>query len=254
MEPSTDAVGRLAELIAGSRRTIALTGAGMSTESGLPDYRGATGLWRNRRFEELASVRMWATHPVEFWVFYHERIRAIGAARPNPGHLALAELERRGALDLVITQNVDGLHQAAGSRAVHEAHGTLAEVECLACRWRGPSAVAHDQLDAGAEVPVCPACGDVLKPAVVLFGELLSSAFATVASEVERCDVLLVLGTSLQVPPVAYLPGDALGAGATLAIVNDGPTAFDARATVRIAGRTGEILPELLARLPHGGS
>jgi NAD-dependent deacetylase len=246
MEPSGVALEQLASLLADARSTIALTGAGMSTESGLPDYRGTTGLWRNQRFEQLASLPMWQAYPEEFWAFYAERLRTLATAEPNPGHLALAELERRGLVHLVVTQNVDGLHQAAGSRAVFEAHGTLAEVECLTCGWRGPAANAHAQLDAGAETPTCPGCEAILKPAVVLFGEVLPQGFLEVPGKVEACDLLLCCGTSLGVPPVALLPSHALRAGADLAIVNLGPTACDAVATLRIEGRTGDVLPALL--------
>jgi NAD-dependent deacetylase len=249
MDARSDGLGRLTELLARSSRTVALTGAGMSTESGLPDYRGLDGLWRNRRFEELASLPMWRAHPAEFWAFYAERLRALDDAAPNPGHRALAALEHDGLVSLVVTQNVDGLHQAAGSRAVHEAHGSLREVECLTCGWRGPAAVAHEQLDRGAPAPLCPTCEAILKPAVVLFGELLSPAFLDVAEEVERCDLLLCCGTSLQVPPVALLPSRALRAGAALAIVNVGPTSCDEVADVRLEGLTGEVLPTLVARI-----
>ena len=249
MEPYGVALEELASLIARSRSTIALTGAGMSTESGLPDYRGTTGLWRNRRFEQLASLPMWQAHPVEFWAFYAERLRTLSTAEPNAGHLALAELERRGLVQLVVTQNVDGLHQAAGSRAVFEAHGTLREVECLACGWRGPAATAHAQLDAGAPTPRCVECDAILKPAVVLFGEMLPAGFLAVPGRVESCDLLLCCGSSLGVPPVALLPSHALRAGAAVAIVNLGPTSCDAVATLRIEGRTGEALPALLALL-----
>jgi NAD-dependent deacetylase len=250
MERSPAGLEELASLITASRSTVALTGAGMSTESGLPDYRGTTGLWRNRRFEELASLPMWRSHPEELWAFYAERLRRLAAAEPNAGHLALAELERRGLVQLVVTQNVDGLHQAAGSRAVFEAHGTLTEVECLACRWRGPAATADAQLDAGVPAPRCPVCDAILKPAVVLFGEMLPPGFLAVPGLVEACDLLLCCGTSLAVPPVALLPGHAAGAGAALAIVNVGPTECDELATVRIDGRTGVVLPALLDLLP----
>src|SRR5581483_122163 len=130
---------RLAELLGRGARTLVLTGAGVSTESGLPDYRGANGLWRNRRFEELASIEAWRAEPEEFWSFYRERLAALRSAEPNAGHLAIAELERRGLVHRVITQNVDGLHRRAGSAAPLEVHGTLAELECLGCGWRGPS-------------------------------------------------------------------------------------------------------------------
>lgn len=244
---------RLAALLERSRSTVALTGAGMSTESGLPDYRGDSGLWRNRRFEELASLSMWRARPGEFWAFYRERLASLRTAAPNPGHHALVELERRGLLSLVVTQNVDGLHRAAGSRALVEAHGTLADVECLACGWRGAAEVAEGQLAAGIDAPCCPDCGEVLKPAVVLFGELLPVGFSRAAAAVEECELLLCLGSSLQVTPVAELPYRARARGAAVAIVNVGPTACDELAEVRIEGRTGEVLPALLGRLTGHG-
>ena len=245
----SDALDELARLAEASGRTVVLTGAGLSTESGLPDYRGPDGLWRNRRFEELASLSTWRERPAELWAFYGERLRALAAAAPNPGHVALAELERLAYVQLLVTQNVDGLHRAAGSRRVVEAHGSLAEVECLACGWRGPSEEAHAQLDAGRAVPLCQQCDEPLKPAVVLFGERLAADFHLVVRDVEECDLLLCCGTSLQVPPVALLPSHALRGGAELAVVNLGPTSCDEAARVRVEGRTGEVLPALLARL-----
>lgn len=245
----SDELERLVGLLAGSRRVVVLTGAGVSTESGLPDYRGASGLWRNRRFEELASLPLWRAAPEEFWAFYRERLAALHGASPNPGHLALAELEHRGLVELVITQNVDGLHRAAGSEKVCEVHGTLADVECLACGWRGPAALAEEQLAAGTPVPRCPSCAAVLKPAVVLFGELLPSDYGRAVSAVADCDLLLCCGSSLQVHPVATLPARARAAGARVAVVNVGPTGCDELADVRVEGRTGEVLPAVLSLL-----
>ena len=239
----------LAGLLGAARHALVLTGAGVSTESGLPDYRGSGGLWANRHFEELAHIDMWRREPEEFWRFYGERLSGISEAQPNAGHLAIAELERRGLVHRVLTQNVDGLHRAAGSREPLELHGTLSEVECLACGFRGSKAIAEAQLAAGAPVPLCPACGANLKPAVVLFGELLPPALGEAISELSRCDLLICCGSSLQVYPVAAFPEHVRGNGGEIAVVNLGPTAADRLARVRLELRTGEALPSLVRLL-----
>ena len=238
----------LAEMLGEARHALVLTGAGVSTESGLPDYRSSGGLWANRRFEELAHIDMWRREPEEFWRFYAERLAGISGARPNAGHLAIAELERAGFVQRVLTQNVDGLHRAAGSREPLELHGTLSEVECPACGFRGSKAIAEAQLAAGAPVPLCPACDANLKPAVVLFGELLPPALGVAHSELDRCDLLICCGSSLQVHPVAFFPERVLANGGEIAVVNVGPTGADGVARVRLPLRTGEALPAL-ARL-----
>ena len=239
----------LAAMLARAQHALVLTGAGMSTESGLPDYRGAGGLWRNRAFEELAHIETWRREPEAFWRFYAERLSALRAARPNDGHLALAELERRGLVRRVLTQNVDGLHRAAGSIRPLELHGTLAEVECLGCGFRGPAAVAERQLAAGDAVPACPGCGENLKPAVVLFGEPLPPALGEAYGELAACDLLVCLGSSLQVDPVAGFPARVRAAGGEVAVVNIGPSGADGLASARVELPTGEALPALLSVL-----
>ena len=239
----------LAELLVAARHALVLTGAGVSTESGLPDYRSAGGLWQTRRFEELASIEMWRREPEEFWRFYAERLASLSEAEPNAGHLAIAELERLGFVRRVLTQNVDGLHRAAGSREPLELHGTLAEVECLACGFRGAKEVAEDQLGAGVAVPTCPMCAANLKPAVVLFGELLPPALSRAHADLMVCDLLICCGSSLQVHPVAGFPAFVAGQGGTIAVVNLGPTSADHTATVRLSLRTGEALPAIVERL-----
>jgi NAD-dependent deacetylase len=239
----------LAELLREARHALVLTGAGVSTESGLPDYRGVGGLWRNRRFEELASIERWRREPEEFWQFYAERLAGLSEAKPNAGHVAIAELERLGVVRCVLTQNVDGLHRAAGSRDVLELHGTLAEVECLSCGFRGASEIAEAQLSANVPVPECPACGANLKPAVVLFGELLPPVLDRAHAALAECDLLICCGSSLQVYPVAGFPGGVRERGGTIAIVNLGPTGADRTATVRLELRSGEALPALVERL-----
>jgi NAD-dependent deacetylase len=246
-------IERLTALLRGARHALVLTGAGVSTESGLPDYRGSDGLWRNRRFEELAHIETWRREPEAFWTFYRERIDVLAQARPNDGHRAIAELERRGFVARVLTQNVDGLHRAAGSDPL-ELHGTLAEVECLACGFRGPTTLAATQLADGASVPRCPSCKAPLKPAVTLFGELLPPALAEAERELAGCDLLLCCGSTLQVYPVADIPFDVHRRGGSVAIVNLGPTGADHLAEVRIDARTGAALPELVASLDEAGA
>jgi len=241
-------IERLAELLRTAHHALVLTGAGVSTESGLPDYRGSDGMWRNRRFEELAHIDTWRREPEAFWSFYRDRIDVLAKAQPNAGHHAIAELEQRGHVAKVLTQNVDGLHRAAGSDPL-ELHGTLAEVECLACGFRAPTEVATEQLAAGATVPRCPTCDASLKPAVTLFGELLPPAIGQAERELAGCDVLLCCGSTLQVYPVADLPYDVRRRNGKVAIVNLGPTGADHLAEIRIDARTGDALPALAAQL-----
>jgi len=242
-----DELTTLADLISRSERVAVLTGAGMSTESGLPDYRGQDGLWKNRRFGALADIETFHLEPVEFWEFYRQRLSLLDDARPNPGHFALAALERAGLIERVITQNVDGLHSAAGSQEVLEVHGSLRESVCPACRSSYPRVEAEKRADAATDgVPLCD-CGWVLKPNVVLFGEMLPEAMNEAEALVYQCDLLLCCGSSLAVWPVAKLPEVAKkrrSAGA-VAIVNRGPTEADDLADVRIEGATGEVLPRL---------
>ena len=214
--------------LAKARGAIAFTGAGISTESGLPDYRSSNGLWQNKRFEELAHVDAFEREPAAFWRFYGERLTALRGAAPNPAHLALARLEQEGLLRGLITQNVDGLHHAAGSQVVVELHGSLREGECLACSARPPMAEAEARLTASPDgVPRCD-CGSPLKPAVVLFGEMLPSRAITTAVDLPRdADHMLYLGSSLRVSPASGMPAILLENGGRVAIVNRGETDFD---------------------------
>ncbi len=239
-------VAELAALMAHHGPALVLSGAGMSTASGLPDYRGPSGLWRNRRFEELASINMWRNHPDEFWEFYRMRLDQLRSARPNPGHDVLARLEQAGHVSCIITQNVDGLHARAGSTTL-EVHGSLAHAICLTCGHRLPMDEALQR--AGDElVPFC-ACGSVLKPDVVLFGEMLPPAFEESIAMVQRCSSLLVLGTSLQVEPVASIVRLAASCGARVAIVTMGTTSSDALADVRIDSDIASTLLDLASLL-----
>ncbi len=224
---------------------VALTGAGMSTESGLPDFRSPGGLWAEFDPFEVATLSAFRRAPQKFYEFYRARLALLAAAAPHPGHYALASLETAGKVAAVVTQNVDGLHQAAGSRRVIELHGTLREAACPECRWAGPISVVTAALDRD-ELPVCPRCASRVKPNVVLFEEVLPEAAYREAEAVcRRADVLLVVGSSLQVTPASWLPEVARRAGAAIVIVNDEPTPLDPTAQAVLRGRAGSILPML---------
>ena len=230
-------VERLAELIRTRRPCVVLTGAGVSTESGIPDFRSPTGIWAEVDPMEYASLRAFHADHEKVWSFYAKRIEMLTEAEPNEAHRALAELERRGYVKAIVTQNIDLLHTRAGSRNVVEVHGSIRTVSCLACGHR------ESLEESLLPVPRCPDCGAVLKPDVVFFGELLPRAAIDRAYELARgAASMLVVGSALEVFPVAELPLETLGAGGSLAIVNRGPTALDRRADIRIDGAAGETL------------
>ena len=239
-------VDALADLIRGRRPCVVLTGAGISTESGIPDFRSPTGIWATYDPMEYAPIDAFLRDPVKVWDFYARRLQALGDAEPNDGHRALAELEERGWVEAVITQNIDRLHERAGSRELVEVHGSIRTSSCLDCGTVVPFADVVELLP----VPQCPACGRVLKPDVVMFGELLPVAQIGRAEQLAcEAGVLLVVGSSLEVYPVAGLPLQTLANGGELAIVNRGSTPFDTRATVVIDGDAGETLRALADRL-----
>ena len=230
-------MSHLGRLIRDHQPCVALTGAGVSTESGIPDFRSAGGIWTQFDPLEVASIDGFWADPERVWEFYGLRLEVLRAARPNPAHLALAELEQAGLVRAVITQNVDGLHRAAGSRDVIEVHGTIATASCPRCGRREPD------LEQLLPLPRCADCGAVLKPDVVMFGELLPAAAIERATELaQEAALLLVVGSSLQVWPVAGLPGETLRAGGRLAIVNREPTPYDDRASFVAHASAGEIL------------
>jgi NAD-dependent deacetylase len=242
-------VARLAELIRRRAPAVALTGAGISTESGIPDFRSPTGIWAQYDREEYATIEAFRADPVKVWSFYAHRFRALTDAEPNAGHLALARLERAGFLRAVVTQNIDLLHQRAGSRDVVEVHGSIRTSRCLRCGVRKTLAEVMPLVERD-EVPRCDACGEVLKPDVVFFGELLSTAAMDKAYELARTTgVLLVVGSQLEVWPVSLLPEETVQGGGAVAIVNAGPTSFDGRATLKIDGGAGETLTALAEEL-----
>jgi NAD-dependent deacetylase len=242
---------RLAELIRTNQPCVVLTGAGISTESGIPDFRSADGIWANYDPMEVASVGGFRRDPGRVWEFYARRLAVLADAEPNDGHRALARLERLGLVEAVVTQNVDGLHQRAGSRQVIEVHGSIRGAVCAGCGHQAGFGRVLQLLP----LPRCE-CGEVLKPGVVMFGELLPVAALERSTELaRRARLLLVVGSSLEVHPVAGLPLETLGVGGRLAIVSRGPTALDGRAELVLDGSAGELLREtarLLRCVPSG--
>jgi NAD-dependent deacetylase len=230
-------VDSLATLLHERQPCVVLTGAGISTESGIPDFRSPNGIWAQYDPMEYATIDAFRRDPEKVWEFYALRLDALATAEPNAGHFALAELERRGLVRAIVTQNIDGLHQRAGSREVIEVHGSIRTAKCLECGAEAP-------LEAAA--PRCPRCGAVMKPGVVMFGELLPEGAMERATELARAaGLLLVVGSALEVYPVAALPDETLSAGGALAIVNLGPTAYDSRADLKVAANAGETLSRL---------
>jgi NAD-dependent deacetylase len=235
----------LAVLVRERQPCVVLTGAGISTESGIPDFRSSTGIWADVDPFEVASIRAFDRNPGRVWDFYRRRIATLRDAEPNTGHYALAELERRGLVQAVVTQNIDTLHSRAGSEDVVEVHGSIRSAQCLGCLWAEPAESVLEQLGE-RPVPVCPHCGGPLKPGVTLFGELLPPGAMERASELVRAaGLVLVVGSSLEVWPVAGLPLEARA----FAIVNRGPTALDDQALLKIDGGAGETLSAVVAAL-----
>ena len=240
----------LAELLGGARSAVALTGAGVSVPSGIPDFRSpGTGLWEKVDPMEVAHISVFERDPERFWRYYRPRFQTLGDKRPNAAHAALAELERRGHLAGVITQNIDRLHRAAGSREVVEVHGSIETSSCVECAASFGLEQVEEMFD-DAGVAICADCGGPVKPDVVLFGELLPEAAMARAQELaEAAELMLCVGSSLAVHPVAGLPELTLAAGGRLAIVTQGPTPYDEVAAVRLGGEVDEELSALLASL-----
>ncbi|MEA2317203.1 MAG: NAD-dependent deacetylase [Solirubrobacteraceae bacterium] len=244
-------VQRLAQLVRDARSVVALTGAGISVPSGIPDFRSpGTGLWENVDPMEVAHIGAWRADPVRFWRFYGNRFQTLDGKEPNAAHHALVELERRGRLRAVITQNIDMLHRKAGTRELVEVHGTIEHSTCLACGAQYPLAEARDRLERDPDgVPRCD-CGRPLKPGVVLFGEWLpEEAIERAFALAGEADLLLCVGTSLEVHPVAQLPGITHAAGGAVAVVTQGPTPWDRRAAVKLDGDVVAELDALVAAL-----
>jgi NAD-dependent deacetylase len=241
---------RLAELIRENQPCVVLTGAGASTESGVPDFRSPTGIWAQFDPLEYATLGAFRRDPAKVWRFYAPRFGMLTEAEPNRAHRAVAELERLGFVRAVVTQNIDLLHERAGSREVVEVHGSIRTSSCPRCGAAYPLAEVVPLIEAGEEAPRCPACGAILKPDVVFFDEALppeeiDRAYALA----EEAQLLLVVGSSLEVYPVAELPRVTLDAGGEVAVVNRTPTWVDERAVLRLDASAGEVLDAALREL-----
>jgi NAD-dependent deacetylase len=236
------------ELVAGAERITVLTGAGISTESGIPDFRGPNGVWtKDPTAEKLFTLQNYLADPDMRKAAWQARLEhGAWTAKPNAGHRAIVELERCGKMRTLVTQNIDGLHLSAGSSGEKtiEIHGTIHEVMCMSCDDRGPMQRALDRVRAGEADPECRSCGGILKSATISFGQSLVPADLDASRRAaEDCDLFLAVGTSLQVYPVAYLPQYALRNGAELVIVNQEPTPFDRHAAAVLHEPIGTALP-----------
>lgn len=253
MDNLKEAVETFVQLILSSKNAAALTGAGISTESGIPDYRSpGTGLWE-KMDQSVVSLEGFRRAPNRYYDYALELYPVRRSAKPNHAHKMLAELERRGMLKGVITQNVDGLHQDAGSEEVHELHGSLRQAVCLGCSVLDPMEEVMKRVVSGENPPLCRGCGGVLKPNAVFFGELLPRVPWQRALELAQgADIFITIGSSLQVSPANSLPDIALCGGAKLVILNLTPTPFDEDAVLVVSQKTGEFSSVVLEIL--GGS
>ncbi len=250
IEPVATSPEALADLLRSARSVVALTGAGVSVPSGIPDFRTpATGLWDKVDPMEVAHIDVFDREPERFWSYYRPRFQALGDKEPNRAHEALAELERRGLIEGVITQNIDRLHRAAGSENVIEVHGSIETSSCRRCAAVFELEQVEGLFDERG-VAICSTCGGAVKPDVVLFGEMLAESTMARASELaERADLMLCVGSSLAVHPVAGLPQLTLGRGGRLAIVTKGETPYDGDAELKLERELDEELAALLAAL-----
>jgi NAD-dependent deacetylase len=247
---SEDIVTIVREWVRSASRIVALTGAGISTESGIPDFRGPKGVWTtNPKAERLSNIHYYMSDPEVRRLAWQSRLdHPAWHAAPNAGHRALAALERSGTLHALITQNIDGLHQLAGHAPDHliEVHGTMRDVMCMECEWRGPMRLALDRVRAGEADPSCERCGGILKSATISFGQSLDPVVIDRAMRAaQHADLLLAIGTSLQVYPIAGAVPIARAAGARVVIVNAEPTPFDDIADAVLREPIGDVLPRL---------
>jgi NAD-dependent deacetylase len=244
----SDPIDAVSAWVDAATSIVALTGAGISTESGIPDFRGPQGVWtRDPRAERLSNIHHYMKDPEVRKLSWRGRLdHPAWQAQPNAGHRALVGLERRGKLQAIVTQNIDGLHQMAGHSPpkVIEVHGTMRDVICMRCGWRGAAGPVLDRVRAGESDPPCAACGGILKSATISFGQPLVPEVIEAAIEAaQKADLLLALGTSLQVYPVAGVVPLAKSAGARVIIVNAEPTPFDQLADAVIRAPIGVVLP-----------
>jgi NAD-dependent deacetylase len=242
----TASVEDAAAIVAASRRTLVFTGAGVSTESGIPDFRGPQGLWK-KVDPNLFTLQNYLADPAIRRAAWKMRVEdPVWTAQPNPSHHAIVHLERLGVAPVVVTQNVDGLHQAAGSSDVVEVHGSIHSVVCLACGWRGPMAGTLARVRGGEADPACEACGGILKSATIAFGQHLEPAVIERAfAQADAADVCVAAGSTLSVTPAAHVPMAVASNGGALVIVNEEPTELDHMAVAVVRARTGTALPRL---------
>ena len=243
-----------ADLFRQSKHAVVLTGAGLSTPSGIPDFRSTgTGLWSRDEPLEVASLNTFRTAPERFFEWFRPLASQIFNAQPNSAHCALAELEKAGHLDSIITQNIDTLHQKAGSKTVIEMHGTMQTLTCTECYHQVDAALYLASFVENGKIPHCPKCDQTLKPDVILFGEQLpQTAWFKAQRAARQCDLMLVVGSSLEVLPVAGLPMQALDRGAHLIIINNAQTYLNVRADVTILEDVAIIIPAIAERVLHG--
>jgi NAD-dependent deacetylase len=242
-----EAVDRAAKILTSASYAIGFTGAGVSAASGIPTFRAESGIWTRYPIEEYGTAEAFAHDPEKAWELFAALAPDLEAAQPNPAHGAMAELEAKGRLKALVTQNIDGLHQRAGSRHVIEFHGTCESGHCFECG----RAFVMKELSAWPPAPRCPDCNAVVKPDVVLFGDLIPAQAMTSASAAfGRCDVVLAVGTSLQVPPASWLVLDAGERGKSIIIVDPEPSSYARRvATLTIAAPAEQVLPEIVFRV-----
>ena len=243
-----------AELIRQSKHAVILTGAGISTQSGIPDFRSTgTGLWSKDEPLEVASLSNFRTRPEKFFEWFRPLARQMFEARPNPAHIALADLEDNGYVKCIITQNIDTLHQKAGSKSVIEMHGSMQTLTCTQCYHQVQAEPYIATFVERGEIPCCPKCSQILKPDVILFGEQLpQAAWFKAQREARKCDLMLVAGSSLEVLPVAGLPMQAIDRGGHLIIINNMPTYINVRADVAILEDVAAVLPAITERVLNG--
>ena len=244
-------IEQVAGWLKASNNTVVLTGAGISTESGIPDFRGPQGVWtRDPEAEKRATIQHYmASREARVASWKNRRKSPFMDAQPNAGHLALAELEHKGKLQTLVTQNIDSLHIKAGNSLARiiEVHGTVRDFVCMGCGERGPIERVLARVDAGEEDPPCRTCGGILKSATISFGQnLVPEDLERAQAAASTCDVFLAIGTSLTVTPVAYLPRYALQAGAKLVIMNAQETPYDSAANALLRGQIGEVLPAIV--------
>jgi len=249
-----ESIEEIADLIVGSKQIVVFTGAGISTESGIPDFRGPDGLWTKIDPEDFTYQKFVGDREARKRIWQLNTTMGFGfdEVEPNPAHRAIVELEKLGKLDCIVTQNVDGLHQKAGSSEdkVLQLHGNMQWVKCIDCGARHPFQEVRGWIEAGVEVPECAECGGILKPDAVFFGEAMPVKETTEAQRRSgACDLCIVIGSTLTVYPAALMPQYAVSSGAKLVIINDGATELDHAADVRVSARAGEVMARAMARV-----